>query len=524
MRSWLDSLEDNERNRAISFAAFFIVLFAVYFLCRALDWEGSTELHTIMEVIATLLALFVGIVALARYYSKKDNTILFIGVGFIGTAFLDGYHAVVTSEWFADTYPSPPSHLIPWSWNASRTYLGILMLLSWWIWHRELKTGGTGQINPKMIYSVVGLLTLTSFLFFFLMPLPPAYYSAPSIFPEAKYRPEEFISAIVFFLAFVGYFNKGAWKEDHLEYWLVISLIVNFMGQAMFMSSSGKLFDTYFDAAHLLKKLAYICVLIGLLISMYFVFQAVDTAEQELKRQAAELARSNKELEMFAYIASHDLQEPLRVISGYLQLLESRYEGKFDEEGREFISFAVDGAGRLQNMIEDLLTFSRVGTANRPFKPTDSNAVLDYVMVFLRNVIVENEAEIDRTPLPIVMADETQLEQLFQNLISNAIKFRKADVPPKVQVGASCKAGEWLFFVKDNGIGIESQYLERIFRLFERLHGRTKYEGTGLGLSICKKIVERHGGRIWVESAIGEGTVFYFTLPSVKEEVLYHHG
>lgn len=237
------------------------------------------------------------------------------------------------------------------------------------------------------------------------------------------------------------------------------------------------------------------------------------SAEEKLQTTMADLERSNLELEQFAYVASHDLQTPLRVISGYLQLLESNYESKLDESGKEFIAFACDAALRMQGMIEDLLTFSRVGTTGRSFEPTDCNAVLDYVLILLGNRIEASGAEISRSALPIIMADESQLEQLWQNLIGNALKFRKADVAPHIQVGASRRDEDWLFSVKDNGIGIGSQYYKRIFALFERLHGQTEYEGTGLGLSICKKIVERHGGRIWVDSTLGEGTTFYFTMP-----------
>jgi light-regulated signal transduction histidine kinase (bacteriophytochrome) len=227
-----------------------------------------------------------------------------------------------------------------------------------------------------------------------------------------------------------------------------------------------------------------------------------------------ELEKSNKELENFAYVVSHDLQEPLRMISTYLQLLGIRYKGKLDSDADEFIGFAVDGATRMHALIDGLLMYSRVSTGEKMFEPIDSKKVLDLALENLQVAIEETSAIVTHDPLPTVMADDLQIGQLYQNLIGNAIKFH-GEEPPRVHVSAEQKENEWLFSVRDNGIGIDSKYGESIFTVFQRLHKKSEYPGTGLGLAISKKIVERHGGRIWVESKPGEGSTFYFTIPNI---------
>lgn len=235
-------------------------------------------------------------------------------------------------------------------------------------------------------------------------------------------------------------------------------------------------------------------------------------AEEDLKQTADKLARSNADLEQFAYVASHDLKEPLRAISGSVQILQQRFEGAIGPDGDEVIKHTVEGATRMQRLIDDLLTYSRLTTREAPLELTDLTGIFEDATANLESAIRESRAVVTSDKLPTVVCDRTQLLQVLQNLIGNGIKY-KSERTPKIHVSVEDHGGEWLLSVRDNGIGIAPQYAERIFRIFQRLHTRKEYSGTGIGLAVCKKIIERHGGRIWVESEPEEGSTFFFTLP-----------
>jgi len=234
--------------------------------------------------------------------------------------------------------------------------------------------------------------------------------------------------------------------------------------------------------------------------------------EIELQDRAAELQRSNADLERFAYVASHDLKEPLRMISSFSQLLEQKYRDTMDDEGKEFIRFSLEGALRMQRLIDDLLAYSRVGTSGNPFAPVDGNEVLKEILTNIRLMVDESNATVTSDPLPTVQADVVQLGQVFQNLIVNGIKFQSHGTP-RIHVSAKTVNKEMVFSVKDNGIGIDPKYHGKLFTIFQRLHTKEEYSGTGIGLAVCKRIIERHKGRIWVESEPGKGSTFCFSLP-----------
>ncbi len=250
---------------------------------------------------------------------------------------------------------------------------------------------------------------------------------------------------------------------------------------------------------------------------------ALHQSEQRMREASEDLARTNRELEQFAFVASHDLQEPLRTISCFLQLLEKKHKGSISTEADEYIDFAVQGAKRMQRLILDLLQFSRVTLAMHDLKPTDLSLIIEKAKFNLRGLIDANEVTIHCSELPVVMSYQQQLVQVFQNLFSNAIKFRSTK-KPVIRVNAEKVNGEWLLSVRDNGIGFSPEHAERIFLIFQRLHTRETYPGTGVGLAICKKVIESHGGRIWTSSSMGNGSTFYFTLQEPEAAALAGEG
>lgn len=314
----------------------------------------------------------------------------------------------------------------------------------------------------------------------------------------------------------------AAFWEDPAEAAAVMETLISqrwYSGETTALKSDGTIFYTRLSASIVYDE-------DGTPLCLFASFVDITESKEaaiKLEKYARNLKASNRELEQFAYIASHDLQEPLRMVASYVQLLKRRYEGRLDSDADEFIEFAVDGAKRMQVLINDLLLFSRVSTRGKPMEPMDTDAAVKQALINLGVMIQEYQATVTSDPLPVIIADFSQIVQLFQNLISNAIKFRRHE-PPVVHISAKRDEdlGEWVFSVRDNGIGIEEKYFDRIFVIFKRLHGKTEYPGTGIGLTICKRIVKRHSGIIWVESEIGKGSTFSFTIPDEKKDLDYY--
>ena len=338
------------RHRAIAYAGLAFALLLVGVLLQRGGWQGSTELHTLMESVAALLAFFVGVLALVRFYTKKTNLFLFIGAGFLVTALLEGHHALVTSSWFVGVFPSPPSSLIPWSWVVSRLFLSVFLFLSWLAGRGEDKQGTRGRIDEGMIYLVAAALALASFLFFAFVPLPRAYY-LEAVF----HRPEELGPALFFLLALIGYWHQGHWRYDAFEHWLVLALIVSFMSQFIFMPFSGQLFDAMFSTAHLLKNVSYVFVLTGLLISMYNLFEQAETSVEEVAQVNAVLREEvieRKKAEDALQKAHDELEQ--RVEERTAQLTAKNEELKYEIAERKQVEQAMrTSEERYRRVVED---------------------------------------------------------------------------------------------------------------------------------------------------------------------------
>jgi signal transduction histidine kinase len=443
-----------------------------------------------------------------------------IGFALLAAGCMDAFHVLAADRLIHSV--SDATDFIPISWAISRTFNAVILCLGTGLllWYPSLRRPPTWhELWPiGLLLGVIAWLTI--------------YYSANAVllpqtqFPEAwPTRPWDLVPLCAFLLAGLVLLPRlGRIEDSAFTQALGLSIVPQIAVQLHMLFGSSEIFDAHFNAAHFLKIVAYAMPLAG----MIYLYQQALRAEREatLREEAAwraiseanaELQRSNAELEQFAYVASHDLQEPLRMVASYTQLLAKRYQGRLDEDADEFIHFANDGANRMKALINDLLAYSRVGSKGSPFATVSMSKVYQEAKRSLLFALDESAARIDVGDLPLVEGDEGQLVQLLQNLLANAIKYRKDGVTPEITIDCRQEGDRYQFCVSDNGIGIESEYAERIFVIFQRLHGPGAYSGTGIGLALCKRIVQRHQGRIWVESKLGQGACFYFTLMPADE-------
>ena len=508
-------------KRAFGFIVYTLVLSVSAFFLRYSTWHGSLDLHTVMEALSTLLAILVGAVALVRFYAKADTIFLLIGVGLVGTAALDLFHTIATSSSFINSFPTDADLLLRFTWLPPRLLLAIFLFLAYRISSIEERRGKPIRVNLWLVYGVVAVLMVLTPVMGYLVPIHDIPYRAFT-------HPLEIIPGIFFFLAFWACFKKGKWKTDDFDHWFIPSLISNVMSQVAFMSFSKEPLDAMAGVGHLLKIYSYVSLVIGLIINIYYLFKESEDAKDRLKqanlvleqkiietnRLTEELSRSNRELEHFAYVASHDLQEPLRKVTAFTERLQAFYHNERTDLERDYMNRIKNAALRMRQLIEDLLQFSRVASRVRPFEPVPLAAVIEDVVSDLEWRVTQSGAQIDIADLPAIVGDRFQIGQLFLNLIGNALKFRKAGAQPQVVVASRVIAdGEVEITVADNGVGFDEKYLDRIFEPFQRLHTHSEYEGTGIGLAICHKIIIRHGGTITASSTPGEGATFKVTLP-----------
>ncbi len=498
--------------------------------------------HALLEWTAFATALFTVVLAFSHYSITKDVTTPIIGMALFFAGCMDAFHTLAAARLIEAAAAN--QDLIPFTWAICRIFNAAIMIAGVSLFMG--KSSEFKKYGPKFIVGISLIFAVIAYAII-------SYCANSGNLPQTQYpdalitRPYDVIPLIMFAFAGLYLYPKFYHKVPNLfTHALIISAIPEVVVEIHMAFGSSNLFDAHFNMAHFLKIVAYVVPLIGL--SLDYVrtyreeqkvvtqleeskeklnYEKVQTekaninlskeivlresSEQEVKRRAVELERSNNELREFAYVASHDLQEPLRMVASYTQLLSRKYKGQLDEEADEFIQFAVDGATRMQNLINDLLAYSRVDSKGTVLKPIALNDAYQWAVANLEIALTESGTTLHCDPLPNVAGDIGQLGQLMQNLIGNAIKFR-GEEPLQIHITAERHGKSWTISIADNGIGIASEFQQRIFVIFQRLHNREEFAGTGIGLAVCKKIVERHEGDIYVTSSEGQGATFSFTL------------
>lgn len=476
------------------------------------------------NAFASGIALTLGALELARYIARRERLYLIIGVAMSAVGLiqateligvLPGVHATPLESW---------AQIVAWNSFAARLLLPVLVILGAAVLPATAEARGKRGTRPSTYLVAAGLTTAVGAVLPWTATLRPF---VPE--PTAVSQPQELWLAALLLLAILTVWRSPDLTGTIAGRALALGLFIAFLDQVVVLPFVPSPFSNTAAMAEAVSALVYIVTGAGVIANIMLMSrrerEADDAlraevlhrrrAEQALAKEAARFARSNEELQQFAYVASHDLQEPLRMVTSYLQLIERRYTSQLDDDGREFMHFAVDGATRMKRLINDLLVYSRVGTRGKEPVLTEVSAALEDAVQNLEVAIEESSASITADALPTVWADPGQLTQLLQNLLGNAIKFQAPGTAPDIRIHARDDQGYAVITVQDNGIGIDPKYHDRVFGVFQRLHGDGTYDGSGIGLAVCRKIVERHDGKIWLESPPKGGTTIHFTLPTV---------
>lgn len=511
-------------------------------------------IHSLLEWSAFAIALTTCILAFCHYFVTGNITTPIIGMALLCSGFLDVFHTLAAARLIESSAEN--SNLIPFTWAISRTFNALIMVIgvSLLLFNKIERI----EANTKFILILSSL--FIGMAYWIIHICATATHLPQTLYPDSIIsRPWDMGPLVLFLFAGIVLFPLFYKRyPSFFAHALVISALPEIVVELHMTYGSKALFDNDFNIAHFLKIIAYAVPFIGLILDYIYTHQSVQISNSALTSEVTErekdqrklaianqkaneamdelkvvnskmeqnnlqleqfnddLTRSNKDLEQFAYIASHDLREPLRKITNYTELLSNRYSEKLDDRATKYMAYITDGTARMDNLIRDLLLYSRASRNPGEQKPVDMEKTLGDVLSSLEIAIRDSKSEITHDPLPTVTSSAALLEQVLQNIMSNAIKFC-GDAPPKIHIGCENKDNEYQFSVNDAGIGIDPQYSDRIFTIFQRLHTREEYAGTGIGLAVCKTIIERQGGKIWVESAEGKGTKFFFTIPRVRK-------
>lgn len=466
-------------------------------------------LHTILEWTAVMIAISTAFLAFLHYSMTHDLATPIIGLALFFAGSMDGFRILALHGFIPGEIDPTDQDYIVFTWMLARTFNSLVLIMSAGLFMgKKAIESWEAQGGLRMI--IIMSLTFAALSFMVIYFSAKDTFVFKMVYPEAVVaRPWDTLPLILFLMAGMFVYPRFYRQKPSLfVHALIVSTIPQMVSQiyAAYGSSNG--FDNGAVIASFLKCVGYLVPLVGLLMDYVRTYRLSEMYSNEL-------ARSNEELEQFAYVASHDLQEPLRKVKSFAELLAKRYEGKLDAQADKYIGYMVDGADRMRGLIKDLLTYSRVDSGEVPKDNIDLNETLKDVLGDLESRRQECDAQITVHEMPHVFANARQMHQLIQNLIGNAIKYR-GERRPEIEVTARQEKDGWVISVSDNGIGFDPKFANKVFGVFQRLHSRGDYEGTGIGLAICKKIVEKNEGRIWVDSVEGEGSTFHVLIPKAR--------
>lgn len=471
--------------------------------------------HGLLEWSAVMAAMLTIILAFAHFAINKDVTMPIIGVALFCSGAMDAFHTMAAMR-LIDAVASN-TDLIPFTWALSRGFNAGIMIVGALICLKlRITNTRIGLFRIGIVSIMFGTLAYT------LINYAAGHENLPQTqFPDSWItRPYDALPLVLFIIAIPIFWNLYRKNPNLLTASLVITIIPEIVLEAHMAFGSSSLFDNHFNIAHSLKILAYMIPFIGLVLDYVRTYQIQIEIKQQLverkdklEQLIGKLTDSNEELERFAYVASHDLQEPLRMVTNFTSLLEKRYGDQLDDTAKEYMAFSSNGARRMQELIEDLLEYARIGEENERYQNIDIGKTIALIQENLKESIDTSGAKITHGDLPIIYGNQVRFMRALQNLIGNGIKYQKLNSQPEIHINVEKKDDTWLFSIKDNGIGMQQKYCKKIFEPFKRLHGKEEFSGTGMGLAICRKIIDRMGGSIWVESELGQGSIFYFILP-----------